>query len=84
MLFVQDIDEECRPIGSFTKENNDDLKQIFEGKGSALYQLTNPKFRVTKFKQLIDGEKYNIYSRYDQSFVEEKRWNQIEDKAMEA
>jgi hypothetical protein len=85
-IFVQDIDEECRPVDSFTKvvvENNDDLKQIYEGKGSALYQLTNPKDRVTKFKQLIDGEKYNVYSRYEQSFVEEKRWQQIEDKAME-
>jgi len=85
-IFVQDIDEECRPVDSFTKvivENNDDLKQIFEGKGSALYQLSNPKDRVTKMKQLIDGERYNVYSRYEQSFVGEVRWQQMEDQAME-
>ena len=38
-IFIQDIDEECRPIDSFTEfvvENDADLKQIFEGKGSAL------------------------------------------------
>jgi hypothetical protein len=45
--------------------------------------LTNPKKRVTKFKQLVDGEKYNVYSRYEQSFVQKKRRHQIEDKAME-
>jgi hypothetical protein len=59
------------------------LKQIFEGKGSALYQLTNPKKRITMFKQLIDGEKYNVYSRYEKSFADKVRWQQIEDKAME-
>jgi hypothetical protein len=85
-IFVQDIDAECVPLDSFTKvivENNDDLKQIFEGKGSALYQLSNPKDRVTKMKQLIDGERYNVYSRYEQSFVDEVRWQQMEDQAME-
>ena len=85
-IFVQDIDAECVPLDSFTKvivENNDDLKQIFEGKGSALYQLSNPKDRVTKMKQLIDGEIYNVYSRYEQSFVDEVRWQQMEDRAME-
>ena len=35
------------------------------------------------FKQLIDGEKYNVYSRYEKSFADEVRWQQIEDKAME-
>ena len=85
-IFVQDIDEDCRPVDSFAEfivENNDDLKQIFEGKGSALYQLSNPKDRVTKMKQLIDGERYNVYSRYEQSFVDEVRWQQMEDQAME-
>ena len=85
-IFIQDIDEDCRPIDSFTKvivENDADLKQIYEGKGSALFQLSNPKDRVTKMKQLIDGEKYNVFSRYEKSFAGEVRWQQIEDKAME-
>jgi hypothetical protein len=38
---------------------------------SALYQVTNPKDRITMFKQLIDGEKYNVYSRYERSFAKE-------------
>jgi len=62
-IFIQDIDEECRPVDSFTKvivENKDDLKQIFAGKGEALYQLSNPKKRITKFNQLIDGERYTL------------------------
>ena len=59
------------------------MKQIFARKGEALYQLTNPKKRVTKFKQLIEGEKYNVYSRYEKSFADEIRWQQVEDKAME-
>ena len=82
-IFIQDIDEECRPIDSFTEvvvENDADLKQIYGGKGEALYQLANPKKRITKFKQLIDGEKYNVYSRYEKSFADEVRWQQIEDK----
>ncbi|KAJ8322660.1 hypothetical protein O5D80_008203 [Batrachochytrium dendrobatidis] len=81
-----DIDEECRPLDSFSKylvESNDDLKQILEGKGSALYQLFNPKDKIIKFKQLIDGEKYNVYSRYERSFADEVRWQQNEDQAME-
>ena len=85
-IFIQDIDEECRPLDSFSKylvESNDDLKQILEGKGSALYQLFNPKDKIIKFKQLINGEKYNVYSRYERSFADEVRWQQNEDKAME-
>ena len=85
-IFIQDIDEECRPIDSFTKvvvENEADLKQIYGGKGEALYLLSNPKDRVTKFKQLIEGETYNVYSRYEKSFADEVRWQQVEDKAME-
>jgi hypothetical protein len=85
-IFVHDIDAECVPLDSFTEvivENDVDLKQIFEGKGSALYLLSNPKKRITKFKQLIDGERYNVYSRYKQSFVDKVRWQQMEDQAME-
>lgn len=58
-------------INSFTKvivENDVDLKQIFEGKGSALFLLSNPKKLITKFKQLIDGERYNVYSRYEAKY----------------
>jgi hypothetical protein len=85
-IFIQDIDEKCRPLDSFTEvdiETDDDLKQIFEGKGSALYLLSNPKKRVTSMTQLIHGEKYNVFSRYEKSFVDEYRWKQMEDKAME-
>ncbi|KAK5668186.1 hypothetical protein QVD99_005223 [Batrachochytrium dendrobatidis] len=85
-IFIQDIDEKCCPLDSFSKylvESNDDLKQILEGKGSALYQLFNPKDKIIKFKQLIDGEKYNVYSRYERSFADEVRWQQNEDQAME-
>ena len=66
-IFVRDIDEECRPVDSFTEvvvENDVDLKQIFARKGEALYLPTNPKTRITKFRQLIDGETYNVYSRW--------------------
>jgi hypothetical protein len=45
--------------------------------------LSDPKNRITKFKQLIDGEKYNVYSRYEKSFADEVRWQQNEYKAME-
>ncbi|OAJ32742.1 hypothetical protein BDEG_28627 [Batrachochytrium dendrobatidis JEL423] len=85
-IFIQDIDEKCCPLDSFSKylvESNDDLKQILEGKGSALYQLFNPKDKIIKFKQLINGEKYNVYSRYERSFADEVRWQQNEDQAME-
>jgi hypothetical protein len=85
-IFVQDIDEECRPLDSFTEvvvRKEADLKQIFEGKGSALYLLSNPKKRITLLEQLVDGEKYNVYSRYEKSFVDELRWQQLEDRAME-
>jgi hypothetical protein len=85
-IYVQDIDEECKPVDRFTEvvvENDADLRQILGSKGEALYQLSNPKKRITKLKQLIDGEKYNVYSRYEQSFADEVRWQQKEDAAME-
>lgn len=64
-------------------ENDADLKEIYEGKGSALYLLAEPRKLLTKFKQLKDGEKYGVFSRYEQSFSEEVRWQQMEDRAME-
>ena len=73
-IFIQDIDEECRPIDSFIAfvvENDADLKAIFEGKGSALYLLSDPKNLFTKFKQLIDGEKYNVYSSSKTIFIQD-------------
>ena len=48
-IFVQNIDEECRPIDSFTMvvvRNEADLKQIYARKGEALYLLSNPKDRI--------------------------------------
>ena len=85
-IYITDIDEECRPLDSFTEvlvESDADMKEIYESKGSALYLLTEPKTRLTKFKQLKDGEKYGVFSRYEQSFSQELRWQQMEDRAME-
>ncbi len=73
-IYIQDIDENCRPLARFTQfdvANDADLKAILEGRGSALYQLSNPKKGITRTDQLIDGEKYNIYSRYEKSFVDD-------------
>ena len=44
---------------------------------------TFERLTFLKFKQLIDGEKYNVYSRYEQSFSQELRWQKNEDKPME-
>jgi hypothetical protein len=45
--------------------------------------LSDPRKRITKFKQPIDGENYNVYSRYEKSFADEVRWQKVEEKAME-
>ena len=85
-IYIRDIDEECRPLDSFTEvlvQSDADMKEIYERKGSALYLITEPKKRLTKFNQLKDGGKYGVFSLYEQSFSEEVRWKQIEDKAME-
>jgi len=85
-IYIRDIDEECRPLDSYTEvsvESDADMKEIYESKGSALYLLTEPKKRLTKFKQLKDGGKYDVFSRYEQSFSQELRWQQKEDMAME-
>jgi hypothetical protein len=80
-IFVHEIDD------NFTKvvvRNDSDLKQLYEGKGEALYQLSNPKVRVTKMKQLIDGEKYHIFTQYERSFLDElQRQEEVQDEAME-
>ncbi len=85
-IYIQDIDEECKPLDSYSKflvESDADLKEIYESKGSALYLISEPKTKLTKFKQLKDGEKYSVFSRYEQSFADEVRWQQKEDAAME-
>ena len=86
-IFVQDIDEKCRPIANqfskFIVESDKDFRALYGTKGEALYQPGNPELKITKFKQLIDGERYNVYSRYEQSFVDNVRWQQMEDQAME-
>jgi hypothetical protein len=85
-IYIQEVDEEYRPIESFTKvtvESDADVKDIIGKKGEALYKISNPNERITKFKQIEDGEKYNVYSRYLKSFSDEVRWQQMEDKAME-
>jgi len=85
-IYIRDIDEECRPLDSYTEVlvgSDADMKEIYESKGSALYLLTEPKKLLTKFKQLKDGEKYDVFSRYEQSFSQELRWQQMEDRAME-
>ncbi|OAJ42894.1 hypothetical protein BDEG_26286 [Batrachochytrium dendrobatidis JEL423] len=66
-----DIDEECCPLDSFSKylvENDADMEDIYEGKGSALYKLSDPKKQITLVEQLINGEKYN---NEDQAMEEE-------------
>lgn len=85
-IHIRDIDEECKPLESCTEvvvECDVDMKEIYESKGSALFLITEPKKLITKFKQLKDGEKYGVFSRYGQSFAEEIRWQQKEDMAME-
>jgi hypothetical protein len=85
-IYIRDIDEECQPLDSYTEvvvESDADMEKIYESKGSALYLITEPKKRLTKFKQLKDGEKYSVFSRYEQSFTQELRWQQKEDAAME-
>lgn len=85
-IFIQEVDEEYRPIESFTKatvESDADVDRIIGKKGEALYKISNPNERITKFKQIEDGEKYNVYSRYLKSFSDEVRWQQMEDRAME-
>ena len=86
-IYIRDIDEECKPLDTFTQvvvENDADMKEIYENNGSALYLITDPKKRLTKFKQLKDGEKYGVFSRYEHSFNQELRWQPREDMAMEA
>ncbi len=85
-IYIRNIDEECRPRDSFTEvvvEGDADMKEIYERKGSALYLITDPEKRITKFNQLKDGQKYGVFSLYEESFSQELRWQQMEDKAME-
>jgi hypothetical protein len=85
-IYIRDIDEECKPLDTCTEvlvECDADMERIYESKGSALYLITEPKKRLTKFKQLKDGEKYGVFSRYEQSLADEVRWQQKEDAAME-
>ena len=85
-IFIRDIDAECKPLDSYTEfvvESDQQMKEIYENKGSALYHINEPKKSLTTFKQLKNGEKYAVYSRYEQSFSDEVRWQQKEDAAME-
>ena len=69
-VFIQDVDDEMNPIDKFKKaivENDEDVKGILEGKGSALINMSDYSERVTRFKRLVDGEKYCLYSAYRQS-----------------
>jgi hypothetical protein len=70
-IFIQEVDEEYRPIESFTKfsvQCDSDIDKIIGKKGEALYKISNPNEGITKFSQIEDGEKYNVYSRYLKSF----------------
>jgi hypothetical protein len=51
-----------------------DLKQTFGTKGEALYKLSHPRVRITKLEQLEDGEKYNIFSRYESALIDEVKY----------
>ena len=73
-IFIQDIDDECRPIDSFTEaliESDEDVKAIIGIKGEALVKLSQPKKRLTKYSKIEDGEKYRVFSSYLQSFSDE-------------
>ncbi|KAJ2986781.1 hypothetical protein HDV02_006571 [Globomyces sp. JEL0801] len=85
-IYIRDIDEEFKPLDSYTEvvvESDADLKEIYESKASALYLIGEPNKQLTKFRQLKDGERYGVFSRYERSFSDEVRWQQKEDAAME-
>jgi hypothetical protein len=66
-IFIREIDEELWPtdeFGEYLVESDADIERICEGKGSALFPLTDPDARIRKFKQLKDGEKYDVFTRY--------------------
>jgi hypothetical protein len=50
----------------FEIENQDDMDHFYRRVGSAFFTLENPAKKITKFKQLVDGEKYCVYSRFNQ------------------
>jgi hypothetical protein len=71
-ILIQEIDAECKPLDSYIEvvvESDAEMKEIYEGRGSALFLITEPKKLVKKFKQLKDGAKYGVYSRYEKSFT---------------
>jgi hypothetical protein len=85
-IYIQNVDEYCSPVDSFTEatvESDADIKQILGHKGEALYLLSNPKRRITKFSQVKDGDKYGIFSAYARLFSDEIRWKQKENMDME-
>ncbi|CAM6130074.1 unnamed protein product [Calypogeia fissa] len=64
-------------------ERSKDIRLILEGRGRGLCKLSDPGNVVTKLEQVEDGEKYDVCSWYEQSIVNEVRWQQREDQAME-
>ena len=76
-IFIRDIDEYFCSLDTFCEvvmENDDDLKSIYACQGSALYLLNEPNTMVMRFRELIHGGKYDVYSRHGR---EEMRWLQM-------
>ena len=59
------------------------IKDLVGRKADGLYPIHSPKNIITKVSQLEQGEKYAVYSRYFTTWMDEERWTQKEDKAVE-
>jgi hypothetical protein len=85
-VFIVEVDEDQCPTDEFTEvtvENDADIYQIIGLNGEALYELSEPNTMITKFWQLKNNGKYNIYSRRVRAMSQELRWKQKENKPIE-
>ena len=58
------------PVNIFTEvESDDDLGMIYKPNGSGLILISDPGEAIITFEDIIDGEKYYIYSYDDQSIL---------------
>ena len=66
-ILIRDLDWYLHPLDTYKSvqiERTQDLNQIYEGKGSGLLHVDDPSKCLTRYIQLRDGEKYQVYSRY--------------------
>ena len=64
-IYIRDVGS----LDSYTEfmvESDADIKRICEAEGLALYLVSEPAKLLTKFTQLKHGEKYDVFSRYEQ------------------